>query len=840
MAKTIDLIPQEGKQRLAFDMDVDVMIYGGGAGCLPASTEVLTERGWKRIDQCDKESVIAQYDVSENVIKYLPVFDYIKLPCETLYSIQNNNFGMTLSEEHTVLYKHNMDYGFRTLNWREILNRHQLSKNKGWTGKIKTSTATVLNTSGIDYSEGELRLQIAVMADGRIVKEGRNNYTQMRFSKKRKYERLLSLCNNFGLKYKDNGAKYNDLYSNNTEYEVIVFPKTQIKHFNNSFYSCTQEQLNIIADEVCYWDGSFTKSGSLRYFSKYKIDADFIQYAFSSLGLNTSIVFDKREGKNCYTVNASSKGQGFRSFANKDGKRPIEEVTPEDGYKYCFTTITGYFVVRQNNRIFITGNSGKSYLSLLKALKYAYKDPAFNGVIFRRNTTPVREGLFATAKRLYMPLKPRVREQAMEMDFKHTHGGHLKFTHLEQVSDAEKNHQGQEYTMVLFDELCQFEQEQFIYLLGRLRSESSTNAFCMATCNPDPDSFVLKWVEWYLDEDGFPDKDKIGIIRYFILKDDEPIFANDPQDLIDEYPEMCFMENDDGEQVLIPPQSFCFIAASVFDNKELLRKEPRYLSKMKGQTDVMRRRLLEGNWYARAEGANFFSRKWLKKIDELPDDVRIVRAWDKGYTEPSEKNRYPDYTSSIKMAKDMDGNYYIMGDYCNNHHDQKSDVLGSFRKSIGVRNKWMLEQAEADRAMHFEGVNVVIPKESGAGKGETDQLIRMFESNMFTVSVAETTNVKNAKEKRFSAFSSAAENGLVYILENTFNKATLLFFYDQLEKFDGTKSTAYKKDDLVDAVSDAYNNLQQDEITRPVKLPNKRINTLYNNFKFGNKMSNYF
>ena len=29
-----------------------------------------------------------------------------------------------------------------------------------------------------------------------------------------------------------------------------------------------------------------------------------------------------------------------------------------DGFKYCFTTDTGYFVCRRNGRIFITGNCG--------------------------------------------------------------------------------------------------------------------------------------------------------------------------------------------------------------------------------------------------------------------------------------------------------------------------------------------------------------------------------------------------------------------------------------------------------------------------------------------------
>src|SRR5699024_7170421 len=101
-------------------------------------------------------------------------------------------------------------------------------------------------------------------------------------------------------------------------------------------------------------------------------------------------------------------------------------------------------VFRRGDHIFVTGNSGKSRLLLLKALKYAYKDPLFGGILFRKNTTALRKsgGLFTEAKKLYLPLKPHVREQAMEMEFRATKGGTLKFDHLENDNvTAETNHQ---------------------------------------------------------------------------------------------------------------------------------------------------------------------------------------------------------------------------------------------------------------------------------------------------------------------------------------------------------------------------------------------------------------
>ena len=41
----------------------------------------------------------------------------------------------------------------------------------------------------------------------------------------------------------------------------------------------------------------------------------------------------------------------------------------KDGYKYCFTMPLGTLILRRNNKIFVTGNCGKTYM-LLELSKY--------------------------------------------------------------------------------------------------------------------------------------------------------------------------------------------------------------------------------------------------------------------------------------------------------------------------------------------------------------------------------------------------------------------------------------------------------------------------------------
>lgn len=468
--------------------------------------------------------------------------------------------------------------------------------------------------------------------------------------------------------------------------------------------------------------------------------------------------------------------------------------------------------------------SGKSRLILLKALKYAAHDPNFEGVLFRRTSPPLRGagGLFTEAKKLYSQLRPRIREKDMEVIFEQTKGGTLKFTHLENEGDAEGNHQGLQYSMVAFDELTHFTQTQFLYLLGRLRSASETDSFCMASTNPDPDSWVLSWVEWYLDEEGYPREDRCGQIRYFVIVEDKPVFADTAEELALEYPDLCYVDNDNtGERVYVPPMTFCFINGNIFDNPELIRANPKYLSNLKAQTKIQRARLLDGNWLVRPEGANVWDRNWLhkKKLSELPSDFRtkfkFVRAWDKAYSEPSDTNRHPDFTASVKMAKDREGNMYIFGDYDDQTLDEKTMVYGRFRKRPGDRDSLILAQATIDD-IHC---TVILPKDPAAGVVEYTEAAKKLNQLGFKVK-PDPTPSNQKKMIRFMPFSSACQNGSVYIVEESFpNKATLEAFYKELESFNGERSTANRKDDWADSAASAYNALCKETLFTAVKIP---------------------
>lgn len=522
-----------------------------------------------------------------------------------------------------------------------------------------------------------------------------------------------------------------------------------------------------------------------------------------------------------YVENPFGKRVPFNIPGKKSTYLKIHEVISTDDKKYCFETPSSYIVFRRGNHCFVTGNSGKSRLLLLKALKYAYKDPLFGGILFRKNTTAHRKpgGLFTEAKRLYLPLQPHVKESTMDIIFEATGGGTLKFDHLENDNvTAETNHQGTQYSMVGFDELTHFTQYEMLYLLGRMRSESETS-FMLCTCNPDADSWVLNWVLPYLDEGGYPREDMCGKQKYFIIVNDEPVFADTPEELKEKYPENCFMENPNtGETVVIEPQTFVFIGGTIFDNPELIRLNPNYLAQLKSQTAIKRAQLLDGCWFARIQKESFFQREWLHKISykDVPNNLKLMRAWDKAVSVPTETYRYPDYTTSVKMGKDQDGNIYIFGDYDYDAVDEKSKIFGRFRRLPGERDNLILNQCKIDGPE----VTVVLPKDpSGAGTIEYTESAKKLILEGFVVKPDAMPGNKK-KLQRFMPFSSACQNGFVYIVEDSFpNVETLTHFYKELESFNGERSTATIKDDIPDAAASCFNTLSKENTFKAVAIP---------------------
>lgn len=335
------------------------------AGCVDADTEFLSQNGWKRIADYSVGDEVANYLENGRILFHEPI-KYIKDECQSLTRF-HTRYGVdqALSDEHTVVYQSGGKKIINKISFSDLKKRHDDSRD-GWQGKFITTFD--YDGVGIDLDEGSLRLQVAVMADGRIVEGGKDNYTQMRFRKKRKYDRLINLCLQFGLPFRDMTKEGGD-------YEVIVWPTTKEKEYTERYYKCSKEQIITILDEMKYWDGD--ENGN--FFSRSKASIDFIQFAYASIGVRSTINIDCRMGK--YTDGFSASVSPCRNanvgITNRHAKVKMEPYETVDGYKYCFTTHSGMWVARRNGKIFITGNSGIGKTTFAREVGYHLLDKGF-------------------------------------------------------------------------------------------------------------------------------------------------------------------------------------------------------------------------------------------------------------------------------------------------------------------------------------------------------------------------------------------------------------------------------------------------------------------------------
>lgn len=240
---------------------------------------------------------------------------------------------------------------------------------------------------------------------------------------------------------------------------------------------------------------------------------------------------------------------------------------------------------------------GKTFTLLLEVLRHIHI-PDFEPVIFRRTTPQIRNagGLWSTSQKLYPLVGAQQRESSLEWKFKS--GASLKFSHLEYDKDVD-NWQGSQIPLIGFDELTHFSAAQFWYMVGRNRSASGIRPYIRATCNPDPGSWVFKLIEWWIKEDGFPDKDRDGVVRWFYKNGEDMIWGDTKAEVIEKAWYLIEDQVKLAEGILTADDfiySLTFISGSIYENKALLTIDKAYLAKLNAQDAQLRSQLLDGNW----------------------------------------------------------------------------------------------------------------------------------------------------------------------------------------------------------------------------------------------------
>ena len=205
------------------------------------------------------------------------------------------------------------------------------------------------------------------------------------------------------------------------------------------------------------------------------------------------------------------------------------EIRPQPGPQEAFLKSEADFVCYGGS-----AGSGKTWALLYEALRHIHVK-GFGAVIFRRTFPQIMAegGLWDEAARMYPLVGGKASVTPMPR-YVFPNGNTISFSHL-QYDKSKLDWQGSQVALILWDELTQFSWEQFTYLMSRNRSTCGIRPYMRATCNPDPDSWVRSFLAWWIGADGFPIKERSGVIRWMTVINNDIKWSSSKQELIDTY-----------------------------------------------------------------------------------------------------------------------------------------------------------------------------------------------------------------------------------------------------------------------------------------------------------------
>lgn len=359
-----------------------ISLITGKAGCVDCDTEFFNGTGWKKIADYSYGDKVLQFN-KDGTADLVEPLNYIKQPKEYLWHFETMyGLDQCLSEEHNCVLVSQKG------NLKEEQFDSVMKRQNELSFYDKFITSFSYNGTGIDMSDTMLRLMVAASADCSYdynADETWNTYNRARFriKKARKILRLINLIKGLKLDYEIK------TFENDDHVNIYVYLPYRIKEFPKEWYNCSRHQLEIIAEEVMYWDGDYVRKD--RYSTTNKNNADFIQFVFSSLGKRANILESDRRGRihNVngkdyetksieYTVSITDRSNVGLCCDKRKNHMPtkFEKYKTKDGYEYCFTVPSHMLVLRRNNKIFITGNCGKT--SIMRAIIKTYTENGFS------------------------------------------------------------------------------------------------------------------------------------------------------------------------------------------------------------------------------------------------------------------------------------------------------------------------------------------------------------------------------------------------------------------------------------------------------------------------------
>ena len=313
--------------------------------CVPLDTEVLTKNGWKTIADIEVGDEIAAPHMDNLSITFSPVLDKVDIKKQDTWTIRD----LEVTADHRLIWGNSGD------KMNKITEAQMLPMNRA----TYVPNAGQYKGSGLDLSDDEIKLLIAIQADGHYMYENRKYVDGVRIKTKdkkyygiefhlKKERKINAVCDlldeldiDYNLSVQSNGTTKIRIYGE----EIVAFAEKWLdgKNFTWDWLEMSPHQAEIFLDTLLEFDGC---RAGMYYSSSKKRNIDVVDAIASLNGVGVRHGSDDRT---CFT-------KPYRSLWWENKKRHKQQEVS------CVTVQSGLILIRQNGRTTIIGNCPGDYV----------------------------------------------------------------------------------------------------------------------------------------------------------------------------------------------------------------------------------------------------------------------------------------------------------------------------------------------------------------------------------------------------------------------------------------------------------------------------------------------
>ncbi|MDD2758461.1 MAG: ribonucleoside triphosphate reductase [Patescibacteria group bacterium] len=360
---------KQALQEFLFNMNVPTRV---GFQCMSEDTEILTAEGWKGYKGVKEKDVIATFNVESGVIEYLPVKRIFAREYKgKMYNLKNRITDQLISPEHRVVRKQFNGGSYVLEPIEKVLKlKSPFIVPVGSLGNVKGQSA---------LSDAWVKFLAWVIAEGTLDKgekgAGRVSIYQSREIKPSEYEEIKALSEELSLSYTERtqsglGADCQVLrFDATSTKKILAFfggdKSAGIKFVPREILSADTETARLFLETYIRGDGHdeckiTTASAAIK---------DGLMMTAANAGYGATVLVRKPD-------NELSKKDRYIIRLIKHTDTYINEVKQIDyqGVIWCPNTDNETVIARRNGKIFITGNTPFTNITMDLNVPSYYKD----------------------------------------------------------------------------------------------------------------------------------------------------------------------------------------------------------------------------------------------------------------------------------------------------------------------------------------------------------------------------------------------------------------------------------------------------------------------------------